>query len=71
MPDVNIGEILLLSAKNAEHLHPELQKVIAQYCGYFNQPVMFKGMPLKVDPNLKAGQIRFDHPDGRKDKVQL
>lgn len=71
MSGVDIGKLLLATAENAAHLTGRMQSVIAQYCEYQAAPVRIMGMPVKVDPNLRPDQVRFEHPDGRKDTVQL
>lgn len=36
---VDVGELLLETAKNAMYIDAEVQKAIAQLCGYMQNPV--------------------------------
>jgi len=43
--NIQLQQILLETARNAKHITPEMQQVIAQYVGFQSRPIMFvKGM---------------------------
>jgi hypothetical protein len=46
---IDLGELLLETAKNAKHLTPEMQKLIARYMDYQSYPAIV--MSGKFNPN--------------------
>jgi len=72
LPKVDVGELLLETVKAAPILPVRLMDAVAAYVEFQSTPVMtIAGMDLKIDPSLAPDEVRFDHPDGRKEGFKL